>query len=85
MKKLTPERAAELRANGIVQIASVVKSVYNTEYCNVNSIDAIMANGGKWIPAARGSYPGKRGTWHGRVGIARNKIDWTITRWTYAI
>lgn len=85
MKRLTEEKAAELKAQGITQLASVVKSVYRTEYCHVNNIDDIMANGGRWIPACRGSYPGRRGTWHGRIGTARNKIDWTITRWICTI
>jgi len=74
MKKLTIEKVNELKAKGITHLASVVKSVYDTTYYNVNSIDDIMANGGKWIPAVY-NYHG----WRGRIGISGRKIDWSKT------
>lgn len=45
-KKLTPERAAELRAVGITHIASVVKNYRGTDYFAVASLDRILSNGG---------------------------------------
>lgn len=74
MKRLTEKRAAELKAQGYTQIASVVKTYYNTTYWNVNEIDVIMENGGKWIPAPYNTYG-----WHGRAGTPTNKIDWSCT------
>jgi len=74
MKKLTIDKANELKAKGITQLASVVKSIYNTTYYNVNSIDDIIANDGRWIPAAYNRYG-----WRGRVGINGRKINWTKT------
>lgn len=82
MKKLTEKRADELKANGITQIAAVVKSIYNTTYYNVNTIDALLANGGKWIPAGFGqTETGARG----RMGQNGAHIDWTITARTRAL
>lgn len=71
MKKLTEQRANELRAEGYTHIASVVKSYNATTYWHVNSIDEIMANGGKWIPAAKGQW----GNWHGRIGITTAQMN----------
>lgn len=51
MKKLTTSRAQELKNMGYNYICSVVKRYKYTTYYNVNSIDDIIANGGKWIPA----------------------------------
>ena len=61
MKRLTQERAGELRQAGYTHIASVVRRYKYTTYWHVNAIDAILANGGKWIPAPRCAW--------GRIGI----------------
>ena len=78
MKKLSQERADELRADGKTQIASVIKSVYRTTYYHINTIAEIMDNGGKWIPC----WKGQCGNWHGPIGITGNQIDWTKTATT---
>ena len=70
MKHLTEKRAAELKEMGYTHVASVVKSYKATTYWHVNSIDEIIANGGKWIPAPKGQYNG----WHGRVGISTAQL-----------
>lgn len=57
--------AEKAKADGYVYMASVVKSVYNTTYYNVNRIDDIITCG-KWIPAAYNNWP-----WHGRLGQSR--------------
>lgn len=74
MKKLTIERANELKASGITHIASVVKSRYTTTYYHVNSIQDILNNGGRWIPAPINSIG-----WHGRRGITGSQVDWSRT------
>ena len=80
MIKLTEAAASALKAKGYTAIATVVKSVYRTEYYHVVSIDAVMANGGRWIPADKGSFPAaKGGTWHGPIGINGTKVDWAKT------
>ena len=71
MKILKIKRANELKNLGYTQIASVVKTHYNTSYHNVHSIDEVLANDGKWIPCIKGNYYS--------VGINGNHIDWTIT------
>jgi len=81
MKILTEERAKELKQQGITAIASVVKSVFTTTYYNVNSIDSIMKNNGRWIPAGICATPG----WHGRIGISGKQIDWMHTARTDSI
>ena len=80
-KKLTPERAAALRAAGITHVASVVKNYRGTDYFAVASLDRILANGG--VRPRRGNVvsvsgdilPTERGvTWH--------NVDWSKTiRW----
>lgn len=75
MKKLTAERAAELKSKGITHIASVVKSHYYTEYFKYEPIETILAYGGK-MP----QYSMYNGFVH---GINGNKIDWSTTiRWS---
>lgn len=82
MKKLSTERANELKSQGITHIASVVKSLYNTEYYNINPIDAILRNNGRWIAAVRGQYNnGGRGP----VGTIASQVDWTHTIRAHAI
>jgi len=71
MKKLSVQRASELLNAGITHIVSVVKSHYTTTYYNVNSIDAILRNNGRWIAAPSNSHG-----WHGPVGVTRNQVDW---------
>jgi hypothetical protein len=74
MKKITPEIAEKLNSQGITHLASVVKSKYNTVYYHVNSIQNLIDNGGKWIPAPYNHY-----NWHGRIGTNGNHIDWNKT------
>ena len=75
MKKLTEKRASELKAKGITYIASIVKSHYDTEYFKVESLETILANGGKMPKYARNIF--------GYIeGINGNYIDWSKTiRW----
>lgn len=80
MKKLTKERAKYLKSLGYTQIASVVKSYLGSTYYHINSIDSILENGGKWIPAPR-----YYGSWNGPIGTSGKKIDWSITCKTYLI
>ena len=80
-KKLTPERAAELRAAGITHIASVVKNYRGTDYFGVASLDRILANGGArprnshYVNDGGDTLPCERGvTWH--------RVNWSHTiRW----
>ena len=74
MKRLSADRANELLNSGITHIASVVKSVYNTSYYNVNSINDLLRNDGRWIPA-----PIKHYGWTGRVGMIGSQVDWSCT------
>jgi hypothetical protein len=75
MKKLTAERAAELKAQGITHIASIVKSVYYTKYFKWEPIDNILDNGGK-MPRYGGQY-GQEYGFNGR------EINWAHTiRWS---
>jgi hypothetical protein len=46
----TVQRAQELKAEGKIYMASVVKSVYDTVYYHVVPIDRVIV-AGKWIPA----------------------------------
>ena len=58
------------KEDGYEYMTSVVKSVYNTTYYNVNKIDDVIKVG-KWIPANYVSMmPTADGTgsWHGRCG-----------------
>ena len=75
MKKLTAERANELKAQGITHIASIVKSHFTTEYFKYEKIETILANGGKMPEYAK---------WNGFVhGTNGNHIDWSHTiRWS---
>lgn len=75
MKLLTERRAAELKAKGITHIASIVKSHYSSKYFKVESLETILANGGKMPKYARNIY--------GYVeGVNGNHIDWSKTiRW----
>ena len=70
MKKLTIERAMELKAMGITHIASTLRSHYNTTYYNINSIDAILANNGIQPSPARHCLYGYK------IGVNGNDIDW---------
>lgn len=75
MKLLTEKRAAELKAQGITHIASIIKSHFDSEYFKVESLDTILANGGRMPKYARGinGYT---------VGTIGTKIDWRHTiRW----
>jgi protoheme ferro-lyase len=54
MKKLTANRAEELKAQGVTHIVSIVKSVYFTEYVKCAAIDDILANGGTQRQGRRG-------------------------------
>ena len=74
MKKLTEARAKELKNMGYTHIAAIMKSVFNTRYYNINSIDAIIKNNGKWIAA----YPGMK-------GLNGTYVDWSCTCRTYLI
>jgi hypothetical protein len=61
---------------GYTHVAACVKSVFNTQYFNVNSIDSVIS-AGKWIGAPRNF------NWNGRrIGTIDSAIDWstTITR-----
>ena len=82
MKTLTEKRAAELKAQGFTQIAAVVKSIYRTTYYNVNTIDDLLANGGKWIPAGFGQT--EKGA-RGRMGQNGAHIDRSVTARTSAL
>jgi len=68
-------RATELKAKGYKNIASVVKSHFDTTYYHVVSIDAVIA-AGKWIPAGKVQFASGA---YGRVGTSGKNIDWTIT------
>ena len=71
----TVQRAQELKAEGKIYMASVVKAVYDTVYYHVVPIDRVIA-AGKWIPADVVQF--KSGA-YGRIGISGKQIDWTIT------
>ena len=75
MKILSEKRAAELKADGITYIASIVKSHYDTEYFKVESLETILANGGKMPKYEKNIF--------GYVqGVNGNNIDWSKTiRW----
>lgn len=81
MFKLTQEMADKLKVQGYTQIASLIKQVMTSRYYNINFIDDIINNGGKWTPANKGYFPSLRGnrTWHGRIGTYSKDIDWKIT------
>jgi hypothetical protein len=65
MKELKIIKAAKAaKTDGYTYMTSVVKSVYTTEYHNVNKIDDVI-KAGKWIPAE--TYNGK---WHGPIGVS---------------
>lgn len=66
-----------LKAKGIIQIASVVKSVFHTTYYHVVSIDDLIENGGIWIPATHVWFGGGA---HGRFGVTGKSIDWNKTK-----
>jgi hypothetical protein len=68
-------RATELKAKGYKNMASVVKSHFDTTYYHVVSIDDVLS-AGKWIPAGKVQFSSGA---HGRVGISSKNIDWTIT------
>lgn len=77
MKKLTLERANELKAAGITQIASIIKSHYDSKYFGVASIDEIVANGG--MRPKRGKYNFTKC----ECSIIEKDIDWKRTiRWS---
>jgi hypothetical protein len=68
-------RAKELKSKGFLNMASIVKSHFNTSYFHVVKIDDVIA-AGKWIPAEKVQFESGA---HGRIGTAKNKIDWTKT------
>ena len=74
MKILTASRAALLKAHGIENVASICGQTYNTRYYKLESIDTILANGGK-MP----KYHVYNGFIH---GINGRHIDWEkAVRW----
>lgn len=79
MKLLTNERASELRAQGITQVASVLHSEWYHEWFGVATLDEILDNGGKrprkyWMVDRWGDPI--------EAGFTRKEIDWSITiRW----
>lgn len=65
--------ALAAKTDGYKYMISVVKSVFHTTYYHVVDLDTLIANGGKWPAAPRGSYPSARdhnSSWHGRVGTS---------------
>jgi hypothetical protein len=62
----TINRLIKAKQAGYVYCASVVKSIHNTVYYNVNLIDDCIECG-KWIPCLMGQY----GKWHGRIGTSK--------------
>lgn len=57
----TIQAAIAAKADGYEYMTSVVKSVYQTTYYNINKIDDVIS-AGKWIPASKGQLPsGARG------------------------
>jgi len=83
MKTLTQEQAGYLRGRGYTHIAAIVKSVGYSKYYNVNSIDEVMKNDGKWIACGCGMHRFRNGSWRSIIfGTIGNQIDWrkTITR-----
>lgn len=71
----TKQKAIKAKEQGYIYMASVVKSIFNTTYYHIVSIDDVI-KAGKWIPADVVQFPsGARG----RTGIASNKIDWSVT------
>jgi len=80
MKKLTQEQAEFLRRKRYTHIAAIVKSIGYSKYYNVNRIDDIMENGGKWIPAESIPHTFKNGyTGNIKMGTIGTKIDWSQT------
>jgi hypothetical protein len=71
----TVQRAQELKAEGKIYMASVVKSVYYTTYYHVVPIEKVI-KAGKWIPANTVTFESGA---VGRAGISGKQIDWTIT------
>jgi hypothetical protein len=74
--KIELRKLETLKAEGIEQIASVVKSVFYTTYYHVVKIDDIIANDCKWIPAAHVQFASGA---HGSYGISGKSIDWEKT------
>ena len=75
MKKLTVERANELKEQGITHIASIVKTHFNSKYFKYEKIETVLNNDGK-MP----EYTKYNGFIHGTNG---NHIDWNHTaRWS---
>ena len=75
MRKLTHERAEQLKKQGITHIASIVKSHFATQYFKCETIETILQNGGK-MP----EYYMYNGFTH---GISGKHINWETTiRWS---
>ena len=72
MKILTIDKANELKAKGYTDLAAVVANIFGTEYFNINTIDEVLANNGKWIPAKRG-FNGER------RGVLGSTVNWIET------
>lgn len=68
------DRAQALKAQGYKYMAAVIKSVYNTSYYNVQSIDDVIACG-KWIGLGCSMSHAR----FQRMGVRGNNIDWSIT------
>lgn len=66
MKTWDIKTLLDLKARGFKQIAAVTKMVRNYTYYNVQMIDDIIANDGRWIGNIN-----KR--------ISNRDIDWSIT------
>ena len=80
--KFKIEKLTEMQTKGIKYLASVVGSCYNTTYYHVVSINAIIENGGKWIPASYSCHIFKDGSYkYIRTGI--NSPDWSVTELRY--
>lgn len=76
-KKLTPTRAAELKARGITKIASTIKNTYNTNYYGVATIDRILDNAGRRPHNANYCKNGE--ILPCECGVTARHIDWETT------
>ena len=63
------ETLNKLKDEGYTHIASIIKNVFSTNYYNLQTIDAILNNNGKWIAAQKGTGKYKRG-----IGIKRSEF-----------
>lgn len=63
------QAALKAKKDGYEYFTSIVKSHKATTYHHYVSIDRIIDNGGKWIPANFNSY-----RWRGRVGVTTKQL-----------